>query len=200
MGRQERGVSPPILCGHALHTHTPGLATPPPPPPPFPQSDVFPTLQDALSFRHSTGPISKLILADPALSKAVADPKTALTIFVPVAKAVDAAFATTAGKALASNKTAVRALLNYHIVPGAGALILPNGVKDGQTLQTALPGQSLTVKKVIAKRASDGASVGTLELISDKPGAKPVAVGKFNVIAGNSMLHVVDGVLTPKTL
>lgn len=132
------------------------------------------------------------------LSKAAADPKTAVTLFVPVAGAAEAAFATPAGRALATNKTAVRGLLDYHVVPG-GARILPNAVKDGEVLQTALKGETLTVKKVVGKRA-DGKAVGTLELLADKPGAKPVKVGKFNIIAGGSMVHIVDGVLTPKAL
>ena len=58
--------------------------------------------------------------------------QTALTIFVPVAKAVDAAFATTAGKALASNKTAVRALLNYHC--GVSTLRTRQMMRDLQAL------------------------------------------------------------------
>lgn len=160
--------------------------------------DVFPTLKAALTFKRSTEPVAKLILADPSLSKAAADPKTAVTLFAPVKDAADAAFATPAGRALASNKTAVAALLSYHVVPG-GARILPNGVKDGQALQTALKGHALTVKKTVAK-GPDGASVGTLSLVPDKPGAKPVKVGKFNIIAGSSMVHIVDGVLTPKAL
>ena len=88
--------------------------------------------------------------------------------------------------------------IRHAVMPG-GARILPNAVKDGEVLQTALKGETLTVKKVVSKRA-DGKAVGTLELLADKPGAKPVKVGKFNIIAGGSMVHIVDGVLTPKAL
>jgi len=141
-------------------------------------------------------PLAKLIAKDAALSKAAADPKTAVTLFAPSAKAIEAAASAAPVKALLKNATAVGAVLAFHVVPGAR--ILPNGVKDTETLPTLLKGHPLVVKKVKSTDAKTGKTTGVVEVAADAKGASPAKVVKLNVIAGKSMLQVIDSLLLPK--
>jgi hypothetical protein len=68
-----------------------------------------------------------------------------------------------------------------------------------QVLPTKLKGQSLTVTKVKTAEP-DGKVIGYIDVKSDAPGAKPARVGKLNLVAGSSMIHIVDNVLVPKGL
>lgn len=42
------------------------------------------------------------------------------------------------------------------------------------------------------------ATIGHVEVLADSEGAKPATIGKFDIIAGASLVNVIDGVLIPK--
>lgn len=152
--------------------------------------DVYPTIKAALASRDIVRPVHDLMSNDKALAAAMADPKTSVTLFAPTAGAFKALEASPGAKALLSNPTVVGHILSYHAVPGAR--LLPRGFKDGEKVDTLFKGNALTIKKV---KGPDG--LGVVQVLSDAPDAKPVEVKKMNVIAGNSIIHVVDGVLVP---
>jgi hypothetical protein len=114
-------------------------------------------------------PLADLIAKDKALSAAVANPKTNVTLFAPTEAALKTLEASPESKAILSNPAALGNVLAYHVVPGAR--LLPRGVKDGEALETMSKGNKLTVKKV---KTPEG--TGIVEVMSDAPGAKPVQV------------------------
>ncbi|GBF92260.1 hypothetical protein Rsub_05343 [Raphidocelis subcapitata] len=154
-------------------------------------NDVFPNLKAALSFKTVTKPIADLILKDPKLSKAAADPKTAITLFVPTDVATNALVAKPEAKAILGSADSTSKLLAHHAVPGAR--ILPNGIKASEKLPTLLEGTSVEFEKVKSK---DG-KTGEIFVTADNDDAKPAKVVKMNIIAGNSYLNLLDGALVP---
>lgn len=83
---------------------------------------------------------------------------------------------------LADNSTVTSVLL-YHVVPG---VFTAADLKDGQVLQTLLPGGTITVQK---------AADGTVTLIPT--GGPPATVTMADIAADNGIVHIVDGVLLP---
>ena len=156
---------------------------------------VFATIKDALAFSPTTSTLSGLIAKDAALAKAAADPTTNVTLFAPYNKALDAVAASAAGKAILADPKATAKVLAYHAVKGAR--IFPGYLAKGaETLPTLLDGQSVEVYKEVTPKA-DG-NVGAVVIEADSTGAKPVKIGKHNIIAGASLIHIIDGVLIPK--
>lgn len=130
----------------------------------------------------------------PALAKPAADAKTAVTVFAPRNEAFTARSAgSTLVDGLEEDAATRLAGLEYHVVPGAR--YVPRGFKDGETLQTMLKGQDLTVKLGVKK--VDGKEVGTLAL--NTTGGSDVDVVVVNIIAGQSVVHGVDRLLVPKS-
>jgi hypothetical protein len=119
---------------------------------------VYPSLKDALASRKIVKPLSDFLAKDAALSKAIADPRTSVTLFAPTEAAFKALEATPGAKAILANPTATGNVLAYHVVPGAR--LLPRGVKDGEQLETMYKGNKLTIKKVRLSLGGPGAGPG----------------------------------------
>ncbi len=108
------------------------------------------------------------------------------TVFAPTDAAFTAAIAAlkTTAADLLKNKDLTNILL-YHVAPGSlnAASIIKLAGKDGFKLVTLLPGQLLSIKVV------DGKVV-----INDGP-----KVAAADVATSNGIVHVIDGVLLPKS-
>lgn len=163
---------------------------------------VFITVRDALKFSDSTSAF--LVLADNAttVQSLIKDPTTNVTLFAPTTQAVmDVGSSGTDGRVLMDPKR-VADILAYHAVKGARVLP-PYGTAAGTTewLQTLLPGQSLRLTKTInALQDGNGTSVGSMTVQSDVDGSPSFTVRKYNIIAGASMINVIDGLLVPSKL
>ncbi|KAI8464122.1 MAG: hypothetical protein J3K34DRAFT_396852 [Monoraphidium minutum] len=154
--------------------------------------DVFKTIKDALELATAFRPAAELAEAGfgGAMGPLLRDPSAALTLFVPSAKALDAA-----GITADADMGQLAAFLSYHALPAPR--VAPNEFSDGDVLPTMLEGHSVTVQK----RPGKGGNQPVLTLFSEDPLALPVRVtGRFNVIAGRSYLNLVDGVLFPEGL
>ena len=100
------------------------------------------------------------------------------TVFAPA----DAAFAKVPEatlKGLLADKAALSKVLTYHVVPGR---VLAKAIAEGTTKVKTVQGQELTIV-----RAKDGSI--TVD------GARVVTP---DVLAGNGVIHVIDGVVLPK--
>ena len=72
-------------------------------------------------------------------------------------------------------------------------MIVPHFSKNGtEVVTTLLANHTLSV----TKNVKDGK--GVVEVLADSEGAKPVVIRKHNIIAGGSLINVIDGVLVPK--
>lgn len=158
-------------------------------------STVFATIADALKFSATTSTLAGLIAKDATLAKAAADPTTNITLFAPTDAAFATVLATPAGKAIAADPKALSKVLAYHAVKGAK--IYPSFMGKGSETATTLAGQPVTISKVVTPKA-DG-NVGAVTVTADSAGAKPATIKKHNIIAGASMIDVIDGVLIPKS-
>lgn len=155
---------------------------------------VFATIKDALAFSPTTSTLAGLIAKDAVLSKAAADPTTNVTLFAPYNKALDAVAASPEGKALLADPKATSKVLAYHAVKGAR--VYPGFLTKGaETLPTLLDGATVELEKIVTPRATG--NVGSVELLANSKGAQPVKVGKHNIVAGASLINIIDGVLVP---
>ncbi|KAI8463254.1 MAG: hypothetical protein J3K34DRAFT_527146 [Monoraphidium minutum] len=155
---------------------------------------VFTSIAAALQFYASASLLHNLVAATPELSKVVADPKAALTLFAPRNEAFLEVGPNFVEEAFTASEEARVAGLKYHLVQGAR--YVPSGFpRNGEALKTLLAGQDLKVDIRTAPGAG-GKAQGELWLVpTGGPASKVV---RPNVIAGQSVVHGVSRVLAPK--
>ncbi|KAI8468486.1 MAG: hypothetical protein J3K34DRAFT_426941 [Monoraphidium minutum] len=158
---------------------------------------VFPTIKDALAYSGVHKQLAALIANDTKLAKAAANPKTNVTLFAPIDSSIAALAEIPAAQKILANPAQLSKLLSYHAAEGAR--ILPGmAAKEPESLPTLVRNANITVTKVVTPAAAGKAATGVIEVLANSKDAKPVTVKKFNIIAGASLIHVVDGVLVPK--
>lgn len=110
---------------------------------------------------------------------------SSFTFFAPSDEAIKSLLAglPDGGKDLATNATALTALLSYHVVPGAA--LTAAQLKDGQKLQTALKG----VPPLRVRLENGGVIVVAV--------GSEAAVTKADIKTCRGVIHVVDTVLLP---
>lgn len=157
------------------------------------QQAKFKSVGDALTSPQNAQ-LSTLLAAVKAADLKVPD-DAAYTIFAPTNKAfkdsdvVKRTGLTAAQLLLPANKKALTSVLEYHIVPSAA--VRSTQLKNGQEVPTALKGAAPL--KISIK---DGK-------VSVVPGANTrdaVNVVTADVVAGKSVIHVIDDVLIPPSL
>lgn len=151
------------------------------------QMPVAPSVADALALApNNTLSTLKAALDAAGLTQALRNESLVATIFAPTNDAFAEAIAAlnTTATALLANKALLTDILSYHVVPGVAAT--SDMLKDGQVLPTLL-GQTLTVSLM----------GGNVTIIADGSEAMVIPEGA-NILAGKSVVHVIDAVLVPK--
>ncbi len=137
----------------------------------LPRKDIVDTAIDAKGFTTLVAALKAAGLVD-ALRGA-----GPFTVFAPTDDAF-AALPAGALDGLLKNAPALKSVLTYHVVPGR---VLSTDLKEGTVKVKTLQGSEITVVK-----GKDGSVTVN--------GAKVTAA---DVIAGNGLIHVIDGVITP---
>lgn len=141
--------------------------------------------------------LEAVLAADPAVLKALSDPKAKLTVFAPTNDAFVALLAALKiSKAdLLKDKKLVTDVLLYHAL---GARVLSSQLKRWQYVQTLLAGKPGVLKITKSSRNH----VSTVRLYTTSSGDGPntsTRVTKADIKVGKSVVHLINKVLIPGT-
>ncbi|GAX75918.1 hypothetical protein CEUSTIGMA_g3361.t1 [Chlamydomonas eustigma] len=146
------------------------------------------TIADVAVSGNLTILVAALKAADGKLLAAVTNSSTAVTVFAPTDAAFQAAITSlnTTAAALLANKPLITKILEFHISPSI--VMSKEATMHGVKVSTLLPGQDLLVtKKGLGSKAK-------VFVTGYKTKAK---VLKADMLAGASVVHVIDKVLIP---
>jgi len=154
---------------------------------------TFTSLSAALAFHKAHHAKLAAAIEKAGLTSVVADPKTPFkgTILAPTNAAFEAAPALTAAQ--------LKDVLTYHVLPANVPLLA--GIRKQKTFATAFKGHDVTFTYAegTAKNQFGMTRKAAIVGVKDEAGAEAKVV-KFNIFAGQGVIHGIDKVLVPKGL